>query len=171
MRGGRFASQRAAVHPSATVDPRASIDVDGDGRTDELVTVTRDEVCGSSYWLPVLMRRSRRGWTAEPLQPRGNDPRWMTPVLFTNGRPLLVVQSDETVSRYTLYQTPRVGSARVVYEERSSADEGWSFDPRPDGSVLVIALNDRTRAVRYRVLSWNTAHTVLTAGPWSSRRP
>ncbi len=99
VRAGVFADRDATLAQGATATVSATLDVDGDGRDDELLVVTPPSPPEESTSNPalVLARHVANGWTSEVVE-RNNDVvttfEWRAP-LRLGGVVFLVVESVE----------------------------------------------------------------------------
>lgn len=175
VRAGVFAERDATLAQGATATVSATLDVDGDGRDDELLVVTPpshpDELAPNPAL--VLARHVANGWSAEVVE-RNNDVVntfvWRAP-LRLDGVVFLVVESvevdrDEHTSTLsvTLLRARSPRGVEPAHEIRDANARSLALSVVGERGVLVTR-----NPARYRLLTWDG--TRFTATAWARRRP
>ena len=163
IRRGTFPTRNAALSAGIEVQDSTSADIDRDGMADDLLALSSNDDEGQAL---VLARHDAAGWHLSCVDcgAVGGADSWRQTVILPTG--VIAVRSHEgrgdganNVNELSLYWIAPGASPVQVYQTERGGDVG-TIAAQPDGSLVI----NRNSAPRYQLLTWNAAHTQLTAG-------
>jgi hypothetical protein len=176
---GSHSSMEAGLARGARVQSRRDLDANGDGRMDAVLEVIagRGEWAGdANHPATILALQTPRGWNFTMLFAKlGHDETGfqLQTVFPLQGGALAVIHDRETfddhrANAYSLIWFDGSNEQKIVFDGTTGTlDETWTFEPRPEGSVVNTAVRGRTE--RWRMLTWSS-EARLIAGPWRTGR-